>query len=98
MYAQSREQRPLCRAICRRVALNAQSQAIGRTVNCQGENQGGSDFAEMSRRISVKMAGRASRTNVMDMFADEKEQYVSGNQCQQDGPPRATPQTLGQNR
>mgnify|MGYP003694369581 CR=1 FL=1 len=62
----------------RSFALDSQSQTVGRTVNCQGDDQRGSDFAEMSRGISVEMTGRASRANVMNMFADEKEKRVAG--------------------
>src|SRR5205823_8283938 len=67
-------------------------------VNCQSDDQRGSDFAEMLSGISVEMTGRASRANVMKMFADEKEKRVAGNQRQQHSPPRARAKTLGQNR
>src|SRR2546429_656070 len=68
--AQSREQRPLCRTGRRDFALDSQSQTVGHTVNCQGDDQRGSDFAEMSRGISVEMTGCTSRANMVDMFAD----------------------------
>ena len=77
--AQSREQRPLCRTGRRRFALDSQSQTVSRAMNCQSDDQRGSDFAEMSRGISVEMTGRASRANMMNMFADEKEKRVAGN-------------------
>ena len=67
-------------------------------MDCQSDDQRGSDFAEMSRGISVEMTGRASRANMMDMFADEKEKRVAGNQRQQHRPPWACAKTLGQNR
>src|SRR4029077_4426553 len=75
--AQSREQRPLCSTGRRCFALDCQSQTVGRTVNCQGDYQCGSDFAEMSRGIGVEMTGRTSRANVLNMFADEKEKRVA---------------------
>jgi hypothetical protein len=33
----------------------------------------------MSRGISVEMTGSASRANMMNMFADDKEKRVAGN-------------------
>ena len=70
-------------------ALDSQSQTVSRAVNCQGDDQRGSDFAEMLSGISVEMTGRASRANMMDMFADEKEKRVAGDLAP------ATPPTMG---
>ena len=76
--AQSREQRPLCRTARRCFALDSQSQTVGHAMNCESDDQRGSDFAEMLSGISVEMTGRTSRTNMMKMFADEKEKRVTG--------------------
>jgi hypothetical protein len=59
--------------------LDSQSETVSRTVDCQSDDQRGSDFAEMSRGISVEMTGSASRANMMNMFADDKEKRVAGN-------------------
>ena len=77
--AQSREQRPLCRTGRRRLALDSQNQTVSRAMDCKSDDQRGSDFAEMSRGISVEMTGRTSRANMVDMFADKKEKRVAGN-------------------
>ena len=52
----------------------------------------------MPRRVCVKMTGRARRTNMMNMFADEKEEGVSGSQRQEHRPPGRRTQTFRQNR
>ena|SRR6185503_12360484 len=77
--AQSKEQRPLCSTGRGRFALDSQSQTVCRAMNRQSDDQRGSDFAEMSRGINIEMTGRASRANMMNVFANEKEKRVTGN-------------------
>src|SRR5437879_1236631 len=48
--------------------------------------------------IRVEMTGRASRANVMDMFADQKEERVPSSERQEHRPPRTRTQTFRQNR
>src|SRR6202035_5083292 len=52
----------------------------------------------MPRCVYVKVAGRASWTNVMDMFADEKEQRVAGSQREEHRPPGRRPETFRKDR
>src|SRR6266853_162375 len=67
-------------------------------MNGQCDNQHCRDFAKMSRRVCIEVAGRARGTNVMNIFADEEEQRVSGSGRQRDCPPITVAQTFGQNR
>src|SRR6476661_855358 len=78
--AKGGEQRPSCSIHSGSFVLNSQSQSVCRAMNRQRNNQRCGDFAEMPRCVFVKMAGRASRTNVMDMFANKKEERISGSQ------------------
>ena len=95
--AQRSEQRPPCRTRRRDFALNSQSQTIRRTMNCQSDNQSGSDFAEVPRGINIEVTGCTSRTNMMDMFADEKEKRVAGGERQDHLPPRTGAEAFRQN-
>src|SRR5262249_25419416 len=79
---ESAKQRPLCRIHRRRFNLNSQSQTIGGAVNRQSDDKGGGDLAEVLSGVSIEMAGRASRTNMVNMFAYEKEQRVPSGQRQ----------------
>src|SRR5207249_1918570 len=47
-------------------------------MNRQCNNQRSRDFAKMSRRVCVEVTGRAGGADMMDVFADEEEQGVSG--------------------
>src|SRR6476660_4326884 len=52
----------------------------------------------MPRRVCVKMTSGASWANMMDMFADEKENRVSGSYRQDHSPPRRRTETFRQDR
>src|SRR5207248_1506698 len=49
-------------------------------MNRQGYNQGGRDLAEAARGILIEMTGRACRTNVVHVFADEEKEAVTGHE------------------
>ena|SRR5437588_8320742 len=66
-------------------------------MNRQGYNQGGRDLAEAARGILIEMTGRARRADVMNIFADKKEQRVTGCCCQRDRPPIGVCQALRNN-
>ena len=52
----------------------------------------------MSRCVCIEVAGRAGGTNVMNVFANEEKQRVSGSGRQRDRPPSTVAQTFWQNR
>ncbi len=95
--AESAEKRPFFSVRRGNFRSNSQSQTVGRAVNCQRDDQRGRDFAEMSGGICVEMTGGTSGANVMDIFADEEEQRISGSRRQDDGPPITVAQAFRQN-
>ena len=97
MNAERGEQRPLDRFRHRSPRSNAQGDTVGRAVNGQCHNQRARDFAKMLRCVCVEVTGRAGGADMMDVFADEEEQRVSGRGRQRYRPPRTVAQTFGQN-
>src|SRR5437773_7268055 len=92
--AESGEERPFCRVYRRRFLLNPQYHTIGGAVNRQGNNQRSGDLAKMPCCICVEMTGSARRANMVDMFADEEEQQVSGGRSSDNWPSAAITQTF----
>src|ERR1041385_3944794 len=67
-------------------------------MNGQSNNQSGGDFAKTTRCVSIEMTGRASRTNMMNMFADKKKRRIAEDERQQHRPGGACAKTLRENR
>ena len=98
MDAKGRKERPLTGRGHLGFLSNSKRQAVRRAVDCQRDYQCRSNLTKMFGRLSIKMAGSARGTNVMNVFADEEKERISGCGRQYHRPPWAIVQAFRQNR
>src|SRR5689334_13846163 len=58
-------------------APDSQRNAIARAMHRQSHNQRDRDVRKMSRRILIEVARGASRTNVVNIFANQEKKQIA---------------------
>src|SRR5690242_6184424 len=77
MNTKRREQRPLGGIASGDFLPDSERHSVTRTMDDKRGDKGHRYIAKMERSVGIEMTRRACRTNMMNRFADDKEQGIT---------------------